>query len=194
VIERFDTPGGRLYDTAPMSRPPEPEVDVSQLASEEAEFEKRFLLSDFGRLRDVMAPVQGGDSRPVRARFRFATEQGRAVALVNVETVLALTCQRCLDPVDWPVASSTRIAFVGAAEMAAAQSDDLEPYETQGGRVALQDVVEEELLLALPLVAAHPVTDACKAHAPMLEESDDVPSGAPAQKPFAGLKELLGRK
>jgi uncharacterized metal-binding protein YceD (DUF177 family) len=78
--------------------------------------------------------------------------------------------------------------------MAAAQTDDLEPYETQGGRVALQDVVEEELLLALPLVATHAATDACKALAPTLEESDDVPSVAAAQRPFAGLKELLGRK
>ncbi|HZF15663.1 MAG TPA: YceD family protein [Steroidobacteraceae bacterium] len=177
-----------------MSRPPEPEVDVSQLASEEAELEKHFPVSDFDRLRDVVASAQESGSRAVRVRFRFAMEQGCPVAVVDVDSRLPLTCQRCLEPVEWQVRSSTRIVFVDAAGMAAAQTDDREPFETHGGRVALREVVEEELLLALPLVATHPATVACRAHAPMLEESDEVSSDAPAQLPFAGLKELLGRK
>ena len=177
-----------------MSGPRAEEVDVLLLAAQGAALERRFPLSDFGRLRGLLAAPRVPEAREVRARFGFAEEQGRPVALVEVETSLPLVCQRCLQPVDWPVRSAARLAFVDATVAAATEVDGRDAFETRAGHLRLIDVVEEELLLALPLVATHTAPAACE-----LLEAPGVPpqeasTAEHAQRPFEGLKELLGRK
>lgn len=191
--ERFDTPGGRHYHTAPMSGARVQEVDVHQLAAQGALLEQRFQLSGFDRLRPSLAAVGEAGRREARARFRFRRQEGQSLASIEIEANLPLTCQRCLQLVDWPIAGSTQLAFGEAGGVAPAASERYEVFETHGGFVALSEVVEEELLLALPLVAMH-APGACEATAPQDERSEDAPAAERAQTPFAGLKDLLGRK
>jgi len=177
-----------------MSRPRADEVDVNQLAAQGAVVERRFPVSDFGRLRGLLAPAQEPQAREIRARFSFAREQGSPAALVEVEASLPLTCQRCLQPVEWPVVSASRLVFVDAAAGAVTASDGRDAFETRAGQVALVDLAEEELLLALPLVAAHPDPAACAALAPSVAGSGKPTADEHGQRPFEGLKELLGKK
>ena len=128
-----------------------------------------------------------------RARIRFRRQDGRSLASIEVEANLPLTCQRCLQPVNWPIAGSTQLAFEEPGSLAPTASDEYEVFVTHGGFVALTDVVEDELLLALPLVAKH-APNACEATVPQDERSEDTPAAERAQTPFAGLKDLLGRK
>jgi uncharacterized protein len=66
----------------------------------------------------------------------------------------------------------------------------LEPTLAPDGRVALSELVEEELLLAVPLVPRHEDLRECgpaaEAAAPQADEEA-------VQRPFAGLGELLKR-
>jgi len=174
--------GGRLQD-----------IDVHQLAAQGAVLEERFQLARFARLRPVLAVVDDSESRTARARFRFRRQEGQSLASIEVEANLPLTCQRCLQPVNWPIAGSTQLAFAEPGSVAPGAGDQYEVFETHGGVVTLTDVVEEELLLALPLVAMH-APDACEATVPQDERSEDPAAGERAQTPFAGLKDLLGRK
>jgi uncharacterized protein len=179
-----------------MSRPRADEVDVNQLAAQGAVVERRFRLSDFVRLRGLLAVAVASEppGREIRARFSFALEQGSPAALVEVEASLPLTCQRCLQPVEWPVVSSSRLAFVDAAEGATTASDGRDAFETRAGHVALIEIAEEELLLALPLVATHPDPAACEALVPPVAEPEKPMAEEHGQRPFEGLKELLGKK
>jgi uncharacterized protein len=169
------------------------DVDVHQLAAQGAVLEERFPLANFARLRPLLAIIEPPGSSEARARFRFRRQEGRSLASVEVVARLPLTCQRCLQPVDWPIAGSTQLAFAESGSGGPAASDQYDVFETHGGFVALTDVVEEELLLALPLVAMH-APDACEAMLPQDERSEDAPAAERAQTPFAGLKDLLGRK
>ena len=191
---RFDTPEGAHYHTAPMSGPRAEEVDVFLLAAQGGALERRFPLSDFDRLRGVLVAPRVAEAREVRARLTFSEEQGRPVALVEVEASLPLTCQRCLQQVSWPVTSATRLAFVDATAAASAEVDGRDAFETRAGHVKLIDVVEEELLLALPLVATHTAPAACEVLAPPGAAPQQASTAERAQRPFEGLKELLGRK
>jgi uncharacterized metal-binding protein YceD (DUF177 family) len=56
------------------------------------------------------------------------------------------------------------------------------------GKIALRDLVEEELLLSVPLVPRHDDPRECGVSADEATEDDGM------QKPFAGLGELLKRK
>ncbi|MGH8264939.1 MAG: YceD family protein [Steroidobacteraceae bacterium] len=174
--------GGRLHD-----------VDVYQLAAQGAVLEERFQLSKFARLGPLLAVIEDSESRTARTRFRFCRQEGRSLVSIEVEANLPLTCQRCLQPVNWPIAGSTQLAFAEPGNVAPVAGDQHEVFETHGGLVALTDVVEEELLLALPLVAMH-APDACEAIVPQDERSEDPAASKRAQTPFAGLKDLLGRK
>jgi uncharacterized protein len=194
----FDSPEGRHYHTAPMSASRAEEVDVSLLATQGAALERRFPLSDFGRLQKLLATPPLDRAHAVRARFEFALEHQRPVARVEVKASLPLVCQRCLQMIEWPVASSAQLVFVDGAA-ATGEIDGRDVYETRAGHVALAGVVEEELLLALPLVAMHAAAAECEAlaspmAAPAAATGQATPTAGDAQRPFAGLKELLGRK
>ena len=181
-----------------MSGPRAEEVDVQQLASQGGTIDKEYPLSDFRRVQDLLPAMVGTEpagnkTHAVRARFDFAREGGCAVAEVQVKAELPLICQRCLQPMLWPVDSIATLVFVDAIEAGAEEIDGRDVFEAPGGRVALGAVVEEELLLALPLVATHARQSDC-AEIGRAGARSAKPVRTDAQRPFAELGELLGRK
>jgi uncharacterized protein len=110
------------------------------------------------------------------------------VAEVAVEARLGLRCQRCLKPVWTDVDGGSQVRFV--TDPARVDENDLgiEPTLAPEGKIALRDLVEEELLLSVPLVPRHDDPRECGVSADEATEDDGM------QKPFAGLGELLKRK
>jgi uncharacterized protein len=97
------------------------------------------------------------------------------------------------------VHSDSRIALVADLDGADRLDSSVEPVVVEDGRVALRDLVEEELLLAVPLVPRHEDESECGPGA-VVEAAPGVapavpgkPVPADTQKPFAGLGELLKR-
>ncbi len=59
-------------------------------------------------------------------------------------------------------------------------------------RVDLAGLVEDELLLSLPLIAVHVGGESCLPQAPQaLGAEDEAPAPQEMRRPFAGLKDLL---
>jgi uncharacterized protein len=145
-----------------------------------------YRLGEMPRLQDLLADAQG----TVRARFAFArVDSGRAGATVTIEATPQLVCQRCLQGVAFAAAGSSEIEFSGGSYEGAADSQR-EVYATDEGWVSLRELAEEELLLALPIVAMH-APQAC-GRAPAYEaagEVQDLPGDR--SRPFAALQDLL---
>jgi uncharacterized protein len=148
--------------------------------------ERVYPLGDMPRLRDLLADAQGS----VRARFAFVKiDSGRAGASVAVEATPHLVCQRCLQGFAFAAAGNSEIEFSSGAP-AGADDAQREVYETVDGLVSLRDLAEEELLLALPIVAMH-APQSCS-QAPNYEAAEkiqDMPGDR--SRPFAGLQDLL---
>jgi uncharacterized protein len=71
---------------------------------------------------------------------------------LRAQTVLPLTCQRCLGPVDIELAVDRSFRFVPDEEMAAAQDDQSEEDVLALSRsFDLVALVEDELLMEMPL-------------------------------------------
>ncbi|MGE0582794.1 MAG: DUF177 domain-containing protein [Steroidobacteraceae bacterium] len=157
-------------------------LDAEQLADRRTDIDFSIPLRELPRI----APLLARDDGAAKGTVSFDRERALAVADLAVEAKVALTCQRCLRPMTWPIVSRARVAIVGDAAAADGVAPDLETVIAPGGQVSVGELVEEELLLGLPIVALHADGEACG------ERIDDEPDEV-TQKPFAGLAELLKR-
>ena len=159
--------------------PGQQQHEVAALAADNAILETEIALADLERIR----PLLRRDAGMARGQFRFHRESALAVAEGHVSAVLTLTCQRCLEEMAWAVDTDSRLAFVANATSAEV-ADSREPVIAVDGQVSLATLIEEELLLALPLAPMHRDASDCPARPePQVDQ--------PRHKPFAGLRDLM---
>ena len=162
----------------PWSRP----LEVDRLADGGAEVDFAVPLAGLPGLR---AGVQG----TVAGRAHFGRAQGLAVAELTARGAATLECQRCMQPMSVLIDTRVKVALVASEADVARVPEDLEPVLAPAGRISIGELLTEELLLTLPIVALHG------------EERCAVPvaetvSGEPARethRPFARLADLLKR-
>jgi uncharacterized protein len=167
-----------------MSTPPDRPLDALGLARGGSLVEREFPVAGFTRLRDQLAEPTG---RAV-ARAEFRLEGRWPAALLRVNADVVLTCQRCLGPMRRRLESESRLVF--AAEGSPELPDD---HEAVGGDPRKQDLatlVEDELLLSLPLIAQHEVGETCVLPDDTVKPATEA-EPAEMRRPFAGLKDLL---
>jgi uncharacterized protein len=181
----FDRGGNRPYYTRPMAAPLPDRVDCAHLADDGAVLERVYPLGEMPRLRDLLADARGA----VLARFTFARlGSGHAGASVAVEAAPRLVCQRCLQGFAFAAAGSSEIEFSNGSGEGAPNSER-EVYATDEGWVSLRELAEEELLLALPIVAMH-APQTCEARSYGADAAVQDMSGE-RSRPFAALQDLL---
>ncbi len=114
-------------------------------------------------------------------------DNGWLVVQILAEGMLRLECQRCLKPFDYPVAASGAIAVVNSLAEADRLPDNYDPLLLEERRfVCPRDLIEDELLLALPLIPRH-ATSGCSATPP--KSVTRHAAHAIKKKPFATLAE-----
>jgi uncharacterized protein len=152
-------------------------------------------LASFDRLLDE---AQGaGAQNPVYFTARGLTRpQGAGDEQVwlalTAEVALPQTCQRCLGPVDVPVAFEREFRFVASEEVAAVEDEASEEDVLVLSRdFNLLELVEDELLMALPAVPKHEV---CPSTVKLqVADSDFVEEAQEKPNPFAVLEQLKKR-
>ena len=169
------------------------QLDIDRLADGERDVDFSVALAELPRLRSRLAGVDGS----VRGHVHFAREAGIAVAELSVSGTATLQCQRCMEAMKVPVETRARLALIPTEADASRVPDDLEPMLAPGGRIAIPEMVEEELMLFLPIVPLHQNPGDCTTGAGSPTAlGGDADSAAPAttQRPFERLQELLKRK
>lgn len=170
-------------------------LDVAAFAEEGARLEGEWPIEALPRLAESAAaevppgPADSvrwfarGESRPVRG--------GPAQVWLHVGATgrIALQCQRCLLPVPVDLAAERSFQFVAGEDAAAELDADSEDDVLALTRALnLQELMEDELLLSLPLVPRH---DLCEppAHPGTVDEAmlEERPH------PFAALAALKGK-
>lgn len=137
--------------------------------------------SDLDRLRQQLAGQEAsGQSGQVHYEVAgVVTERGHDALDLAVRGTVALTCQRCLEPVQVAFDSHRRIIFAAQADTLdavydAEDTDVVEAVDT----LDVVELIEDEVLLSLPMAPMH-AADACQA-----AQGDE---NAPAESPFAAL-------
>jgi uncharacterized protein len=171
-----------------MSAPGHERVDVDVLADECAGLERRYPIAHFARLADTVSDSRG----EAVARFDFARAgEGVPACEMDLEAVVTLTCQRCLEPYKQSLRSEAKLAFVTGDEEAGQVPEGYEAVPAPNARVDLLELVEDELLLSLPVVALHGEGTQCAGAARQAEDDGREERPAETHRPFAQLQDLL---
>jgi uncharacterized protein len=168
-----------------MSSAPDQLFDALRLAPESAVVERSYPLVRFMRLADRLATTEG----EARARLTFQDVGGVPTGVLQLRAEVVLDCQRCLGQVRRNLESTSQLAFVQSED--APVPEDHEVIAGDPERIDLATLVEDELLLSLPLVVTHRADEDCKAAIPGIAGEGKEPRGPETRRPFAGLKDLL---
>ena len=118
-----------------------------------------------------------------------ASSAGQAWLHLQISASLPLTCQRCLESLDWEPVVDRWFRFVDTEALAAEQDDTVEEDLLVSSRqFSLAELIEDELLMALPLVPRH---EACPGELKMAvaDPGFEAPESQPPH-PFASLARL----
>lgn len=160
------------------------QVDVAKLCAQSLVLEGQVALAELPRLMEVL--LESPKEAMLKPQLRFRVDdEGHRVMDGQFAITLPVICQRCLEPMEHPVRADFHCALVMTDEQAKGLPSHLEPVMVDGetGQLALYELLEDELLLSLPIAAFHEHCDK------KLQGS-----GEARQKPFAGLAALLDGK
>ncbi len=117
--------------------------------------------------------------------------QGEAYLRGTATAPVRLTCQRCLQPIELELVATLDLAPVTRIDEAMMLPSSRDPLLVPGdGLVEVRGMVEDELILELPIVAYHSY-GACRPESVDLQNSDTNDNSR--QRPFADLGEILAR-
>jgi uncharacterized protein len=143
---------------------------------------------------------EGGTVSEVGWRIRGELRQGpggvpQPWVHLEVYGQLPLICQRCLAPVVVRVVSERSFRFVTDEATAAAEDDECEEdVLVLDTRFDWPQLVEDELIMSLPLVPKHEQCPQSGSHQQPTESLSSREGGAGDRvHPFAGLREKMGR-
>ena len=180
-------PRVRAYHFALMSVPLPPVLDAWRMVSAKRRFEGRLPLSGMTRLRDGLVDAEGD--------CRYEMEFGRDAVLdlpfveLHIEAELPLQCQRTLERFLHPVSLFQRLGLLTDEAQESALPEDMEPFLLDaGGEMHPAELVEDELILAIPVVPMDPRSTEVTAEWPADVEVEEKPN------PFAALAALKAHK
>jgi uncharacterized protein len=171
-------------------------LDVRRFAEEGGEIDTDDPLRGFARL---VAEAQEPDpTRSVHWHARGelrnpGRHQPEVWIHLDAEAHLPLVCQRCLHPVDMPLQVQRSFRFVADEATAAAEDDDAEEdLLALSHSFDLLELVEDELLMELPVAPMH---DVCPQAVKMsAADADFEAAAAEKENPFAVLGRLKSGK
>lgn len=153
-------------------------LDCLEFARGGGVLERSVGLDELPRLADLLVTTAGFLSVRLAG---FRDDQGKSWLQVDVAGEPVLCCQRCLGGVKFPLAISSRLQLMAPGEEW--PDDDLADDSTDAieaeKALAVLSLIEEEVLLALPIAPRH--------------EQCESPSGTAAEhgpSPFAALSAL----
>lgn len=164
-------------------------LDVVALCQGGGTLHGRWPLSGMARLSGSFCAASDGDAT-WRARGWLVPVLGGEPEVwleLQGEAEVPLECQRCLQPMKEGLQVQRRFRFVRSEDEAARLDEESEDdVLALPARLDLQSLLEDELILALPIVPRHGV---CPEPLP-LPAAEPLEEEAPAPNPFAALAAL----
>lgn len=148
--------------------------------------EGRYPLVKFERLAEILLDKKGY----VSAKLEFGRSVGFACLKARASATLQVKCQRCLQPMETAVTGGFKFALLNSEEDFDCLPEEFEPYLLQGKEQSIIDLIEDELLLSLPMVIVH--EEACSDF--MTSQAKAIKAIKETSHPFAALKAIKSNK
>lgn len=161
-------------------------INNIEFAQKALEIHDIIPLLQFTRLQDLLASQQG----VLDCRLSGSRDANNSACLqLQVRGTLSLLCQRCLQPFDFGVDIDLHYRVVrDEAQMPAPEDEgDDEDFLLSQAEMPVLELIEDELLLALPMAPRH-VDDACA-----IAGGDAETNAFKNPNPFARLEALKSK-
>ena len=159
------------------------QIDPIRLADEGVRLQGELSDSDMPRLRKFSAPGSRAAAVTVDLQFERAAQGVRRMQ-GTIHARVEMVCQRCLKPLAVEVIARPFLALL-QSEVA---EDDGEALQVTAP-IRLHELVEDELLLAMPMIPVH-----AEAECASLAKAGAVPVVEGKENPFAMLNGLMKGK
>ncbi len=162
-------------------------VDAHKLAKQGMSLDGFLLLANFSRISDLLVDNSGQVS--VDLQFKVDTDHLHYVH-GHTQGEIHVTCQRCMEPMTLLVDNQFVLGLMDNPEIAKRLPENIDPVYLDQGELNTSQMVEDELILALPLIAMHE-TQNCSATSLIQNAANDVNTEqSKKENPFAILKDL----
>jgi uncharacterized protein len=127
-------------------------IDPRKLANQGIVLEGQFHDQHLPRLGAAVSSIES----PLSALVKFEVDEARAkVASGTLSITVSAVCQRCLDPVTIALSTDFAAQVIWSEEQLTNVSSNREPWIVVDKMASLNELLEDEILLALPLVNYH---------------------------------------
>lgn len=158
-------------------------IDPFRYAEQNLSLDGTLRIADMPRLS--LNVVANGDS--VAAHLQFGVDEQKITYLNgHLQTKLTLQCQRCMEPFIYEIISDFVLGIVSTLDEANALPEQYEPALATEGSLALRELIEDEIILNLPIIPRHE-PDECKVKLPLADSGWDQGKG---ENPFHVLESL----
>lgn len=163
-------------------------VRASAAIAQRQAYRGELPLRSLPRLSAELADAAGVLQVDLQAQRR----QGRDRLQGELRGELKLRCQRCERSFDWPLKANVDLLLVQSDEEEASVLQEADPYRVQDDVLPLYELIEDEVLLALPML---PRCESCENEintAPAaVADAEGEAKDARKENPFAQLQERL---
>lgn len=165
-------------------------LEPRALAARSWQFRAESPLREWPRLAGLNeAGAEAGETVRLDVAFR-EDESGAAVLEGELAVAVRCVCQRCLEDMELELSARPKLYFGPAEQLgAAAEAAGFEHCELEPG-MTLRQLLEDEVLLAVPVFPAHERSEDCGALAAKLAELEPADRGEKPTSPFAVLAGL----
>ena len=182
----FDSSGRDRYHCAPMTQPLPELIDPFRLVRQNRILNGTLELRRMERL----APLLHSADSVASVDLEFGTDDmGVSCVLGHVKAELHFICQRCMQPMTLAVNAEVALGLVANRSDADKVAAHYEPLIIEQVPTPLLPIIEDELLLLIPIVALHEPGE-CEA-LPQLNIAAEPPTQR--ENPFAVLAKLKPR-
>jgi len=160
--------------------------DLFQLAEKSARITGSWPVAKLPRLLGMLE----SDSGEATVEFEFGKSGRTRYVKGTISAEVEMQCQRCLEPTKVTLDSEFLLALVETELQMEKIPDEYEALITEG-RHFLPDVIEDELILVVPIVASHDSNCSSYMNEQVIEPVTQVEESPKKPNPFAALKDLL---
>ncbi|MFZ4503276.1 MAG: YceD family protein [Methylovulum sp.] len=126
-------------------------IDPFHQADKRGQLHGHLAVKNLRRLTDILYSNEGDF-----AVFMVFGKEGRqAFCELSLDGVVYLKCQNCLESIEFKINTMTKLGMVNSFEQADKLSDEYEPLLIKDEKVLLNDMIEDELLLLIPVFPKH---------------------------------------
>ena len=127
-------------------------INPLRLAENKEQMKGSFSLDLLARLNGILKDNHGEVQYSLYFDFDVS---GICLIISNIDTEILLDCQRCLEPVNIQIRKRSILGLYRNLEEFGKLENNYEPIQLDEELILLESLIEDEILLAIPLAPSH---------------------------------------